>query len=73
MPSPPDLLLLPEVADMCRASVNSVRAWIREGKLPASRPGRRVLIRRADVETMLVTAAIGTPAAAPARTQKASK
>ena len=53
-----DLLLLPEVAEICRATVPSVREWIRTGRLKASRPGRRILIRRADVEAMLAAAAM---------------
>lgn len=56
--SPSDFLLLSEIAAMCRAPVKSVREWIRAGKLPATRPGRRVLVRRADVDALLASAAI---------------
>ena len=56
-----DLLLLPEVAAMCRATIPSVREWIRTGRLKASRPGRRVLIRRSDVEAMLAAASMRSP------------
>ena len=54
-----EYLYVSEVADMCRAPIQSVRQWIREGRLPATRPGRRVLIRRVDVEALLRSAAVG--------------
>jgi excisionase family DNA binding protein len=57
----PDLLILPEVAEMCRTTISSVRDWIRNGRLAAYRPGRRVLVRRADVEAMLAAAAMRSP------------
>lgn len=41
-----DFLTLPEAAEIARASVNTLRFWIREGRLPASKPGRRVLVER---------------------------
>ena len=61
MTNPTDLLLLPEVAEICRTSVNSVREWIRAGKLRAIRPGRRVLVRRADLDVLLTVAAVTNP------------
>jgi excisionase family DNA binding protein len=54
----PELLILEEVAEMCRTTISSVRDWIRDGRLPACRPGRRVLVRRADVEAMLAESAL---------------
>ena len=46
-------LLLSEAAERARTSVSTVSYWIRIGKLPASRPGRRVLIAEADLECFL--------------------
>jgi excisionase family DNA binding protein len=51
--TPEDLLLIEEVADACRASVGTVRHWIRTNRLPSIRPGRRRLVRRADLERFL--------------------
>jgi excisionase family DNA binding protein len=48
-----DLLLVGEVAAVCRTSVSTVRFWIQAGKLPSLRPGRRRLVRRADLERFL--------------------
>lgn len=48
-----DLLLLVEVAEIARVSIETVRYWIKQGKLPSIRPGRRRLVRRADLETFL--------------------
>jgi excisionase family DNA binding protein len=48
-----DLLLLVEVADIARVSVETVRYWIKQGKLPSIRPGRRRLVRREDLEGFL--------------------
>jgi excisionase family DNA binding protein len=51
-----DVFLTPEdVADRLSVNVQTVRAWIRSGKLPASRlAGRRVLrIRESDLEAVL--------------------
>ena len=48
-----ELLLVAEVARLVRAPVETVRWWIRTGKLPASKPGRRLLIRRSDVQELL--------------------
>jgi excisionase family DNA binding protein len=48
-----DLLLVDEVADIARVSVETVRYWIKQGKLPSIRPGRRRLVRRQDLEAFL--------------------
>ncbi|MEV7006875.1 helix-turn-helix domain-containing protein [Streptosporangium sp. NPDC051022] len=49
------LMRVPEVAELCEVDEETVRVWVREGKLAARRnPGGRVLIfRRADVYTLL--------------------
>lgn len=44
---------LDEVAEICRASLGSVRFWVRTGKLESVRPGRRRLVRRADLDRFL--------------------
>jgi excisionase family DNA binding protein len=36
-----DLLLLDEVAEIARVSTDTVRFWVRQGKLASLRPGRR--------------------------------
>ncbi len=48
--SPDDLLLMPEVAQICRRSIDTMR-WLRaRGEGPAAhRAGRRVYYRRGDV------------------------
>jgi excisionase family DNA binding protein len=48
-----EYLLVAEVAALCRTPTSSVREWIRTGRLAATRPGRRVLVRRSDVEALL--------------------
>lgn len=41
---------IPEVAEAIRAPVNSVRWLIQVGRIAATRPGRRVLVRRSEIE-----------------------
>jgi excisionase family DNA binding protein len=48
-----EYLLLEEIAEIARAPVDTVRAWIRSGRLPSVKPGRRRLVRRADLEHFL--------------------
>jgi len=48
-----ELLIVEEVAREMRTTVWAVRSWIRTGKLPALRPGKRLLVRRSDVIKML--------------------
>lgn len=35
-----------EAAELARTSASTVRQWIRDGRLKAAKPGRRVLIER---------------------------
>lgn len=49
----PRLLLIEEVAMICRASPSTVRFWIKTGKLRSIRPGRRRLIPEADLQRLL--------------------
>ncbi|MFN2636802.1 MAG: helix-turn-helix domain-containing protein [Gemmatimonadaceae bacterium] len=46
---------VPEVADLCEVDPETVRVWVREGKLKARRnPGGRVLVFvRSEVESAL--------------------
>lgn len=52
-----DLLLIEEVAEICRAPIGTVRHWLRTHRLPSIRPGRRRLVRRVDLERFLADAA----------------
>jgi excisionase family DNA binding protein len=56
-----DLLLLTEVATEARVSVSTVRHWISIGKLPTVRPGRRRMVRRADLDALLATDVAARP------------
>lgn len=53
----PRLLTVRETAIATRAHQNTVLRWIRIGKLPAVRIGRKHLIDREDLERMLTPAA----------------
>jgi len=59
-------LTILEAAAIARAPVSSVRAWIYSGKLRASRPGRRVLVRRDRLIAFLDNAPEELPPTAPA-------
>jgi excisionase family DNA binding protein len=48
-----DLLLVEEVAQIARVSVETVRYWLKKSKMPSIRPGRRRMIRREHLETFL--------------------
>lgn len=52
-------LLLEEVAEETRTALSTVRHWIATGKLPSTRPGRRRLVRRVDLERFLADSAGG--------------
>ncbi|HMJ14550.1 MAG TPA: helix-turn-helix domain-containing protein [Polyangiaceae bacterium] len=47
------LLLLTEVAEICRVPIGSVRGWIRDKRLRSIRPGRRVMVRRYELDRFL--------------------
>ncbi len=53
MTNPGDLLLIDEVARIARVSSDTVRFWIKRGRLLSVRPGRRRLIRRDVLEAFL--------------------
>jgi len=48
-----DYLLLGEVAAIARTSIDSVRGWLRSGRLRSVKPGRRRLVRREELERFL--------------------
>ena len=50
-----EFLFVEEVAELTRVRVSCVRFWIRTGKLPSLKPGRRVLVRRAALEGFLAS------------------
>lgn len=47
------LLLIEEVADICRTSPSTVRFWIKTGRLRSLRPGRRRLIAATELQRFL--------------------
>ncbi len=49
-----DLLTVTEVANYLRVSDNTIRAMIREGKLPALKVGREYRVKRANIDTALL-------------------
>jgi excisionase family DNA binding protein len=50
-------LTVEEVAGLARVGVATVRRWVREGRLPAVQPGRRLLFDPAAVATTLTKSA----------------
>jgi excisionase family DNA binding protein len=50
---PRNFLYLTEVAVECRTSLSTIRGWIASGRLRATRPGRRLLVAREDLEALL--------------------
>jgi excisionase family DNA binding protein len=62
-------LTVAEVAEMLKLNPQTVRNWIDQGRMPALRVGRRVRIRRSDLERVLeessTTAAAETRDAGP--------
>lgn len=59
-------LTVAEVAELLKLNQQTVRNWIDQGSLPAVRVGRRVRIRRADLDRILAEGYQGAaPASAP--------
>jgi excisionase family DNA binding protein len=48
-----EFLTVAEVAEILKLNQQTVRNWIDQGSLPAHRVGRRVRIRRSDLDRML--------------------
>src|ERR1700727_3010046 len=55
MPANPedDFLTVAEVAELLKLNQQTVRNWIDQGSLPALRVGRRVRMRRSDLDRLL--------------------
>jgi excisionase family DNA binding protein len=51
--NPDEFLTVAEVAEMLKLNQQTVRNWIDHGRLPAVRVGRRVRIRRTDLDRVL--------------------
>lgn len=49
----PEWLFIEEIAALCRTNTGTVREWIKKGKLASSRPGRRRMVRRDELERFL--------------------
>lgn len=47
------LYTCPEVAEICKVQPETVRQWIKDKKLPASKPGREYLIDEEDLRAFL--------------------
>jgi excisionase family DNA binding protein len=61
-----DFLTVKEVAEHLKLNQQTVRNWIDDRQLPAVRVGRRVRVRRADLDEMLARGAtVPNPAAPP--------
>ena len=56
-------LTVAEVAELLRLNQQTVRNWIDQGSLPALRVGRRVRIKRSDLDRLLSDGYKGGPAA----------
>ncbi len=59
-----DYLTVADVAGLLKLNQQTVRNWIERGKLPALRVGRRVRIKRADLERLLAEGYSGSAASA---------
>ena len=57
-------LTVADVAELLKLNQQTVRNWIDQGSLPALRVGRRVRIRRSDLERLLANGYIARPAQA---------
>jgi excisionase family DNA binding protein len=55
-------LTVAEVAELLKLNQQTVRNWIDQGSLPAVRVGRRVRIRRSDLERLLEEGSTAAPA-----------
>jgi excisionase family DNA binding protein len=71
-------LWLEEVAEETRTPLSTVRQWIAQRKLPSVRPGRRRLVKRADLDAFMAppaSVAANAPAVEPTDLdrQRASK
>lgn len=49
----PQFLTVSDVASLLQLNQQTVRNWIEQGRLPALRVGRRIRIRRADLDALI--------------------
>jgi excisionase family DNA binding protein len=62
-------LTVAEVAELLKLNQQTVRNWIDQGSLPALRVGRRVRIKRSDLDRVLEDAYSGGTGSSPARAE----
>ncbi len=63
-----DLLTLPDIAEMTGMAGPTVRVWVKDGRLPATKVGRAWVVRRGDLVKMLADdPRIGRPRKRPAQ------
>jgi excisionase family DNA binding protein len=60
-----DFLTVADVAELLKLNQQTVRNWIDQGSLPALRVGRRVRIRRSDLNRLLEEGSTQAPRPAP--------
>jgi excisionase family DNA binding protein len=48
-----DFMLLEDASTACATPIGTLRQWIADGRLPSYRPGRRVLVRRAELAAFI--------------------
>ncbi len=61
---------LDQITQRYPVCLETLRYWIKLGKLPAFKPGRRVLVRRADIDAIIEAAPIGAVRATRARARR---
>lgn len=59
------MLTAPEVAERCHAHPVTVRAWIKSGRLRASKPARHYLVRMDDLDRFLAEKTASPETASP--------
>ena len=67
----PVYLTLQQAAELSCSAPETVRYWIHVGKLPAYKPGRRVLIKESDLAALIESSPAGP--AKRARPRKAAR
>ncbi len=60
-----DFLTVAEVAEMLKLNQQTIRNWIDQGSMPALRVGRRVRIKRSDLDRLLADAYSGSTTLGP--------
>lgn len=50
--TPGDLMTVTEVAEYLRLKPNTVKAWLRDGRLPGTKVGKFWWVRRSDLEAL---------------------